>query len=115
LVFTTAFKPDELIDSTNDLPRTDKRDGAVIDYASGLTDQLKGSEPLVDAALAELTARNLRNKAASLITAGICAICEILTVMFGGAGMVGPMVMQAQAYRGMLEAQDYFDVTDKFI
>jgi len=115
LVFTTAFKPDELIESTNLLPRTDKRDGAVISYATGLVDQLKGSEPLVDAALGELTARNLRNKAASLITAGVCVVCEILTVMFGGAGMIAPMAMQAQAYRGMLEAQDYFDVTDKFI
>ena len=78
-------------------------------------DQLKGSEPLVEAALAELTARNFRNKAASLITAGVCIGAEILTVMFGGAGMIGPMAMQGQAYRGMLEAQDYFDVTDKFI
>jgi hypothetical protein len=51
LVFTTAFKPEELIDSTNDLPRTDKRDGAVISYATGLVDQLKGSEPLIENAL----------------------------------------------------------------
>lgn len=56
----TAFDPEELIEKTNELPRTDKRDAGVVKYANGLVDTLGEAEPRVKAALDALQLETIR-------------------------------------------------------